>query len=306
MKKRSLISQHIQACLKAMGQLYRSPLSLVFTCFVIGIALSLPVGLFVSLNNIKSVSSHWNNGQQITVYLKQDTTQSQINDLTQVIQSNHEVTQVKYISANEGMQSFLSNNHLSDIFKQLDTNPLPPVFVVTPVLNISTTALYDLFNHLKTLPNVDTAQLDFEWIKRLQAIIELAHKLIVLLFVIFSLAVLFILGNTIRLMTQNRQQEILIIKLIGGTNAFIRRPFLYSGVLHGFIGTLITLCLLTITEILLQQPATHLANLYNTQFEIIGLGVKHSIYLLIFGSTLGWLASWFSVNRYIRSIEPDM
>lgn len=299
-----ILLEHLQALMNSLGQLSRSLAATLLTIAVIGIALALPLGLSVFLHNIQSVSGNLHNTSQISLYLENDFNNQQAKQLLHTVQIDQDVKQAAYVSPEEGLNEFSANANFGDVLKDLKTNPLPGVIVVTPSDSLSSTDVTQLVNRMQHLPGVANAQLDMKWLQRLQAILAIGHRAAVLLLILFSFAVLLIIGNTIRLTTQNHHDEILIIKIIGGADNFIRRPFLYSGVLYGLAGAIIAWFLVDFSIWYLQEPISNLSSLYGSDYQISGLSWGSTFFLLIGAMLLGLLASWLAVNRYISKVEP--
>lgn len=296
---------HLRAFMNSLGQLSRSFSATLLTFAVIGIALALPLSLSVLLENVQIVSNSFNQTGQINVFLKPDLSDSELHNTIVVLNLDPNIAKSTYISPEQGLKEFSENAGIGSLMDGLPSNTLPGVIEVSPIKNLSAEKLQSLLIRLKNLPSVTTAQLDMRWLQRLNAIIAIGHRLTILLMVIFAIAVLIIIANTIRLTTQNHKEEILVIKLIGGTNRFIRRPFIYSGVLYGLIGAIIAWFIVDIVITLLSSPISTLASLYGTTYDIQGLGFGATLWLLFGGIVLGWIASWIAVTRYIRQIEPS-
>ncbi|EKD56749.1 MAG: hypothetical protein ACD_58C00104G0001 [uncultured bacterium] len=298
------ITEHLRAILNSLGQLSRSPWASLLTFAVIGIALALPLSLFVVLKNIQVVSSSFQASGQINLYLQNNISDEQLHNTLVVLNMDEGVAKSQYISPQQGLQDFEQNSGLNGSALNLQSNPLPGVIVVTPESSLNTLQIEQLLSRLSKLPSITTAQLDLKWLQRLNAILAIGHRTALLLMIIFAIAVLLIIANTIHLTTQNHHDEILVIKLIGGTNNFIRRPFLYSGIIYGLVGAIFAWLLVDIMVGFLQNPITHLASLYGATYVMQGLGLSTTLYLIGGGILLGLIASWLAVSRYIYEIEP--
>ena len=304
-KSTQRLIEHLRAIMNSLGQLSRSPLASLLTFAVIGIALALPLSLFVVLKNVQIVSDSFQTTGQINLYLQNNISPDQLHNTLLVLNMDQNVVKSQYISPQQGFQEFSENAGLTNSNLNLNNNPLPGVIVVTPSPELNTLQVEQLVSRLAKLPSVTTAQLDLKWLQRLNAILAIGHRAAVLLMVIFAIAVLLIIANTIRLTTQNHHDEILVIKLIGGANSFIRRPFLYSGIVYGLIGAIFAWLLVDMMISFLQNPISKLASLYGTTYEIQGLGLQTTLYLVVGGILLGLIASWIAVSRYIHEIEPS-
>ncbi|MDX1454685.1 MAG: permease-like cell division protein FtsX [Gammaproteobacteria bacterium] len=298
------LARHAQVSLSMLGRLYRQPLSSFMTIAVIGIALALPAGLGVLIDNTRELSGSWEGTARISVFLQQETSDNQRDALADLLRQRDDIAAVTVIPAEQALQEFKELSGFGGAIDALQENPLPAVLVVSP----SETALADgvdaLLVELEAFPETDLVQLDTEWLRRLNAILDIVNRGILIIAAMFALAVIIIVGNTIRLDIQNRRDEIVITKLIGGTNAFIRRPFLYSGLWYGLFGALMALALIGIALLLMEAPVARLAGLYGSGFTLQGLGWNGSLDVVLAGSLLGWLGSALAVTRHLGDIEP--
>lgn len=303
---KTYLLRHAQVLIASLGQLSRSPVSTFMTAAVIGIALALPTGLHVLLDNAQQLSGGWQGATQISLFLKTDTTDFQARKLINRLQKLPEIKNVRYISRQQALNEFKAISGFGDALKALQDNPLPAVLVIQPSTNHQSGGIAEqLLAKLKTNPEVDIAQLDMQWIKRLYAIMEIVRQGVVILAALLALAVLLVVGNTIRLAIQNRREEIVVVKLIGGTDAFIRRPFLYTGVWYGLLGGIVAVILITTSLLIISGPVEQLTGLYQSQFELSYLGLGSIINLLMASTLLGLLGSWLAVGRHLREIEPS-
>ncbi|MEJ2508081.1 MAG: permease-like cell division protein FtsX [Gammaproteobacteria bacterium] len=298
--------RHLQVFFYTLGQLWRTPFATLMTAAVIGIALALPAGLQVLLNNAQRLSQGWDGATQISLFLKNGVSEERARDTAGRLRARSDIASVEFISKEEALEEFRRLSGFGDALKALDANPLPSVIVVHPALG--TTAGVDatraLLKRLRALPEVDIAQLDMQWVKRLYAIMDIVRRGVNVLGLLLGLAVILVVGNTIRLAIQNRRDEIVIIKLIGGTDAFIRRPFLYTGFWYGLFGSLIAYFLVSGSLLVLSDPVRRLAGLYGSHFRLSSLDGDVTLALLGGGILLGLLGSWVAVGRHLRAIEP--
>lgn len=304
---KSYFIRHLQVFFYSLGQISRTPLSTLMTCMVIGIALALPTGLHVLLKNAQQLSGGWENTAQISLFLKKEMTTSQAMQLKADIEKWPEVISVHYISRQQALQEFQTLSGFGDALKALDTNPLPPVLIVRPEISATTNeqATQNLLGRLRQLHQADQVQLDMQWVKRLYAIMDIIQRGVQILGFMLAIAVLLVVGNTIRLAIQNRRKEIVVMKLIGGTDAFIRRPFLYTGFWYGLFGGIIAWLLVTFTILSISAPIEKLAGLYQNQFELDNVSFLTALTLLLGSILLGLAGSWFAVGRHLREIEPE-
>ena len=303
---RVYLLRHLQVFFYSLGVLSRGPFATLMTTAAIGIALALPSGLHVVLQNAQQLSGGWDGAAQISLFLKRAVRDDEANRLARQIQQLPEVATVSYISRREALQEFQRLSGFGDALEALKDNPLPSVLVIHPTLAASTPAATEkLLQRLQGYPPVDIAQLDMQWVKRLYVIMELVRRGVVVLAALLALAVLLVVGNTIRLAIQNRRDEIVVMKLIGGTDAFIRRPFLYTGFWYGLFGGVIAWLLVSLSLSILSDPVERLTGLYQSQFELSGLDAATTGMLIGTSILLGLAGSWLAVGRHLRDIEPS-
>ena len=297
------IEQHARAFIFSLGQIYMKPLGSILTMAVIGVSLSMPAGLYVLLDNASRVTDNWGGSMQITLFLNYDLTQKEIGTLLDRLHQNKQIDNIKLISPDQALEEFKQNSGFSEALSALDKNPLPAVVLLNPDSDVIASGHSEqLLKELQDIKGVETAQFDRQWAIRLTAFIAIFQRVIIILSTLLAFAVLLIIGNTIRLAIYNRRAEIEINKLFGATEAFIRRPFLYSGLLHGIGGSFMAWGLLLLSIKLLEQPVLKLAGLYASNFQLISLGPRAVIVLLAMGGILGLLGSWVAVQRNFKAI----
>lgn len=297
-------AQHCQALLSSLGSLCRTPLASVMTLLVIAIALALPAGLYVFIDNIQTVTRDWQTGAQISVFVEDDVSDERASILSEEITTFPGIVEVEFLSRDEALAEFQMLSGFSDALLALPDNPLPPVIIVHPGFT-NTALLEELTAELQALSEVSLVQLDVEWVQRLSALLHLGENIVFILMLFLSLAVLLIIGNTIRLAIFNRQNEIAIIKLVGGTDAFIRRPFLYIGVWYGLLAALLAWLMVGSALVALSDSVQVLSQVYQSDYHLLGLSVSRGTDLVLFGMALGWLGAALFVYYHLRRIEPS-
>ena len=298
--------RHLQTLIGSLGRLSNHWLGTLFTMLVIGIALALPACLHLVVTNLQSASSNWDNAVTISVYLKQDTSPDDARRISERVRQRRDVAQVTLITAEEGLKEFRHQSGFGEAIDALTTNPLPHALTIKPAGEYLNAAhLEALAADLKQLAGVDVVQLDTAWVNRLNAILEAIQRSVLVTAGLLALGVMAIVGNTIRLDIQNRRQEIEVTKLVGGSNAFVRRPFLYSGVWYGIGGGIIAWIITQLIVAALTGPVVRLAGYYDSGFRLAGLGWAPSGILLAAGVVLGWLGSFIAAGRHLRAIEPS-
>jgi cell division transport system permease protein len=294
------IRNHIRAVIAALEQLTQKPLATLLTLLVIGIALALPTALYVFMQNVQTIGTNWNNGNQVSLYLKPNIDKTQLDNLIKQIKILPEVANVRYVSPEEGLQEFKSQTQLNEVFALLDSNPLPGVLLVQANITAkSTTVLANLAEQLKNKMGVESVQVDMAWLKRLYAIALVGKYLIAILAGLLGVGVLLITGHTIHLATQTARQEINILQWIGATKTFIRRPFLYAGIFYGFLGGIIAWLLVAAALWEIDHPIKELTQLYGNYFVLQGITLKITLYLLMMSMALGLLGAWLAVSQHV-------
>lgn len=296
---------HLRQLFASLGELWRTPLSSLMTIAVLGVSLALPASFYVLLKNAESVSSFWQSQAQISLYLKQTAPEDQIKAFQTRLEGMNEIRQVTYISPEQGLADFSGAAGFAEALDLLEQNPLPAVLI----LNLSESGRQPdmaelLLADMNAEPLVATARLDMAWLARLSGIVDLLRQAVVGMAALLLAGVLLVVSNTLRLNILSCRYEIEVMKLVGATDGFIHRPFLYVGLWYGIIGGLLAWWLTLIMVFWLSHKVSALASLYQSNFELLGLGWNESLWLVLIGTSLSLLASGFSVRRHIRAIEP--
>jgi len=209
-----------------------------------------------------------------------------------------------FISREESLEEFRRDSGFGKSIDTLSSNPLPHTIIVEPG-QVDTFTARNLQNSLQAMPEVAIAKLDTEWLERLYTIIEIARRSVTIVTILFAFAVLLIIGNTIRLDIQNRYQEIVVTKLIGATDAFIRRPFLYGGVWYGLLGGIISWLIVEVGYLAIAGPLERLNLLYQSEMTLITFSLHDFLILILSSTVLGLAGSWIAVARHLSKIEPS-
>ncbi len=300
----SWFMHHQLIAVETLLKLIARPTASLLTWLVIAIALTLPGALWMAMDNLQQLSGNFQASGRITLYLTEKSSAEDGLQLTQRISTLPLVANTVYISADEALADFRNSSGLSDALKMLPDNPLPAAILVEPPLGASQPDITELLARLKQYQLVEEAQLDLVWLERLQSILTLGERLILALGGLLALAILLVVGNTIRLSIAAHVDEIRVIKLVGGTNAYIRRPFLYTGLWFGMVGGLIAWILLILLWLFLNEPVTRLSELYGAGFQLKPLSTSAAGLMIAAGMALGLLGAWWSVSRHLDDIEP--
>lgn len=301
----SWLLHHRLSAADSLQRLVRNSFSSVLTWLVIGIALALPVGLSVALANARTVSGGWESPAQISLFLRAEMSLQAAQQLEQTLAERADVAATQLVSQSDALLEFQQLSGFGDVLLHLDSNPLPNLILVTPRQSgLGGTEALSLQEALQQLPGVEQAVLDMAWVQRLNALMQLSQRLVLVLGAILALGVLLVIGNTIRLAIENRRDEIVVIKLVGGSNAFVRRPFLYTGLWYGLGGALVAWLIVSVALWGLAGPLSALALLYQSNFDVDGLGPVGGLALLTLGGVLGLVGAWLAVARHLKAIQP--
>jgi cell division transport system permease protein len=304
---KSFFIRHVQSFFFTLGQLSKTPLSTLMTSASLGIALALPAGLNELVTSVQQLGGNFEKINKISLFIKPQINEPKLNKFQETLLSQAEIHSVEHITPQQALVEFKKHSGFGDALKSIQENPLPHVLVIEPSISISTPIqIESLLKQLSQMPEVDQAQLDIKWLKRLFYFIEIGKMGIILIGSLLALAVLLIIVNTIRLAIENRRNEIIITKLIGGTNSFIRRPFLYLGFWYGLFGSLVAIFFVDISLLIIQQPVEQLTMLYQTNlFSLSIMSFSHNMQIIAAGILLGLCGAFFAVNRQLKHIEPS-
>lgn len=302
---RVYVSRHAQTLVGSLGRLMREPFATLFTITVIGIALALPVGLELLVTNARAATGSWRNAVELSVYFKRDVALAKVEQLARNLRARPGVSGVTVVSSEQGIAEFRKFSGFGSALDALTENPLPHVMVVTPAADRAAAPdIETLSAYLRNWPEVELVQIDTEWVARFQSMLEVMRGVVVIAMLLLAVGVVVIIGNTIRLEILSRRAEIEVTKLVGGSNGFVRRPFLYGGVWYGLGGAALALAIVEAAVAVLSEPVSHLASLYGSQYRLIGLDLNGSLLLLAAGATLGLLGAWIMAAHHLRAIEP--
>lgn len=300
------LAEHARAALGSLGRLWRNPVASLLTVAVIAVALALPGALWLLLKNAQEATGGWDSGTRISVYLEPGLDAVAVDAAAERIARRDDVRVVERIDPEAALAEFRQLAGSGEALAALESNPLPAVVVLEPATGTprSPAALAALAEQVDGIEGVDQARVDLEWVERMYALLDVVERGVSLLALLLAAGVLLIVGNTIRLDILNRRDEIEVTKLIGASDAFIRRPFLYGGLWYGLGGAVSAWLLLAVTSGLLGGPTARLASAYGSQFRLEGLTLGETGLIIAVGTLLGWAGSWLAVGRHLREIEP--
>lgn len=297
---------YAQTLVSSLGRLAKTPYSSIMTVTVISMALTMPSVFYLMVENFKQISGVVNTQHDISLFLKPKVSDETGRKIADELAAKHWVKRVELITKEQGLKEFESYSGFSDALSILEENPLPPVVRIQP--KASHAELFELKRltaEYNKIPEVDLVQIDLQWIERLRSIMNLANRSVLLFSLLLGLAVIFIVSNTLRLELQNRKDEIIVAKLVGATNSFIRRPLLCSGFWYGIISSLLALLLVSLVLNILEVPIDRLSSLYHSDFDLKGFDFKDSVVLIGISISLGVIGAWLTSGSHLRELKPD-
>ena len=298
-------TRHAQAFLGSLGRLARNPFATCLTVLVIGLALALPLALQLLVTNAVAATGGFSSAVEVSVYFKEGVTLAEVGPLARAARSHPGVADVTVVSAADGLKELQKYSGFGAALTALKDNPLPQAIEIRPAPDAMTpSALRTLQTYVESWPGVDVVRVDSAWVQRLNAILAVIKRVLLVTAVLLGAGVLAVIVNTVRLEIHNRRAEIEVVKLVGGSNAFVRRPFLYTGILYGVAGALVALGVIEIAVHVLQGSVAALAKLYASRYALAGPAAREMLELLGGGAALGWLGAWVSATRHLRRIEP--
>lgn len=300
-----LFERHAQAMLGSLGRLARQPFAAFLTVLVIGIALSLPTALYLAVANMRAVTAGLDDTVQLAAYLELGTSPAEARALSTQIAKMPGVAGTELVSPEEGLAEFREVSGIGDALEALAENPLPWLVKIRPAPpRDSAAAVESMAGEVRALDGVDLVEADTAWVRRLHALEDTMQQLVLVVGALLAIGVLGVVGNTIRLEIDGRRAEIEVTKLVGGSNAFVRRPFLYSGLWQGFFGGALAVGLLAAGLYALEPFVGRLAAAYGSSFNLQGLTIREWPLLIVGGAALGFLGAWLAAAYHLRRIEP--
>ena len=296
------LRQHWQTLALTIGRLARSPVATLLNVMVIGVALALPLGGYMLLQNLGSVAHTVAGAPQVSLFLARDADKADIAALEARLKQLPGVHALRFVSREQALENLKQSENLSDVIASLQTNPLPDAFVLET--GGSAAELEQLEPQLKALPKVAHVQLDSAWVKRLEGLLHLGRTAVLILATLLACGLVAVTFNTIRLQILTQKDEIEVSKLIGATDSFIRRPFFHLGFIQGALGGLAALGIVYLCMLILNHSIQELARLYGSDFRLSFFALPDCLALLAFAAVLGWLGAYMSVSRHLSGIEP--
>ncbi len=296
--------QHVSTSAASLKKLAAAPFSSLMIVGVIGVTLALPTAMHVLVTNALSISGGWEDALDFSVFLGDELDLPAAEGLAALIGQRADVEAVTLVSAADALAEFREQSGFGAALDQLGDNPLPHTLVVRPADFNTPETMALLREELENLPETAAVQVDTDWVARFHAILDVVDQGIGIGAALLGLAIIVIIGNTIRLDVENRRDEIEVTKLIGASDGFVRRPFLWSGLWLGLLGGLLAVGLVEWGLFMLDAPMTRLAGLYHGNVDLIRLSLGEAGLVIGLGAGLGLVGSWSAASRHMRAIEP--
>ena len=301
------LNQHVQAIKLVLTRMHYNKLSTFMISLVIAVAMSVPGLFYMGVDHLSKLSNHMQDETEISLFLKLDANSNVASEIEAALAKNTAIKQYHLVTKDQAwkeLKAKAESNKIDNEVSQLTKNPLPDAFFIQ-AKSADPATLEALKNELQGIPGVDQAVLNSEWAKRLSTILALGTKIILFIAALLALALLVIIGNTVRMQILTQKDEIIVSKLIGATAGFIRTPFLYAGMVYGLLGGLLAMVILTLIVQLYNQSVTQLSHLYSSDFSLPWLNIPLYIAIVVASIFIGWLGSYLSVTRAIAAIKID-
>ena len=301
------LNQHVQAIKLVLTRMHYNKLSTFMISLVIAVAMSVPGLFYMGVDHLSKLSNHMQDETEISLFLKLDANSNVASEIEAALAKNTAIKQYHLVTKDQAwkeLKAKAESNKIDNEVSQLTKNPLPDAFFIQ-AKSADPATLEALKNELQGIPGVDQAVLNSEWAKRLSTILALGTKIILFIAALLALALLVIIGNTVRMQILTQTDEIIVSKLIGATTGFIRTPFLYAGMVYGLLGGLLAMVILTLIVQLYNQSVTQLSHLYSSDFSLPWLNIPLYIAIVVASIFIGWLGSYLSVTRAIAAIKID-
>ena len=296
-------NQHMFVFVLALKRIVLTPVTSLLSILVMGIAFSLPAGIYILVENLHAISGQTTTTPQMSLFLKQDTVQQDIDEIRRLLEENNQVVFFQFVSKDQALFQLQQNSGLNDVMRNLGYNPLPDAFIVD-TLDVSANALDQMRAVMQEWPGIEHVQFDSDWAKRLEAMLNFGQVIALMLFTLLSAAIIAVMFNTIRLQILTKREEIEVSKLIGATDGFIRRPFLYFGAIQGMAGGIAAWLLIALALKTMNHELLDLARLYSIDLHLKHLSTGDGVSLLLFATWLGWLGARLSVASHLWQMEP--
>ena len=294
------VDHHLYSVVASLGRVFRKPWAALLTIAVMALALALPLGLWLVLGNLERLAGNVERSREISVFLRQDVDAARATALAGELRSRGNIAGVEHRTPQQGLDSLRSEGGLGEVIDAIgEENPLPHVLVVTPAGDELLVA-----SSLQQLPEAELVQHDAQWRQRLDTWLRFGGRVTWVLAALLGLGALLVVGNTVRLDIQSRREEIGVLQLLGASDGFIRRPFVYLGAWYGLAAGALALGLLTLAALALRDPLAALARSYGSPFALSGLDPLGAALVVLAATIVGWLGAWLVTGHFLRQTRP--
>jgi cell division transport system permease protein len=293
------VDHHVYSLVASLGRMLRKPWATALTVGVMAVALALPLGLWAALANIERFTGDVEQSRQIALFLKPAVDAQRASALADELRARRDIAAIEVRTPEQGLAELREKSGLGEAIGTLEGNPLPSLLLITPKGDELLLA-----ESLKTLPDADLVQHDAGWRQRLDGWLRFGTRLAWVLAALLGLGALLVVGNTVRLDIQSRREEIGVLQLLGATDGFIRRPFLYLGACYGLAAGTLALALLTAADFALREPLAELARSYGSAFALHGFDLRYAAAIVVGAAVLGWLGAGLVTGHYLRQTRP--
>ena len=294
------VRHHRLSAADSLRRVLERPTASLLTWLVVGVALALPVSLALSLENLRALGGRVDTQAQLSVFLDSAVAAEAGRSLAAELAGRAGIGNATFLSREAALEEFRARAGFEEVLGGLEENPLPHLLIIVPAVPAEAAALAA---ELEALAAVDEVVLDLAWLERLQRLTELGRRLVLVAALLLATGVLLVLGNTIRLAVEGRREEIEVTRLVGASDAFVRRPFLYTGLWYGIGGGAVGALLVAAVFAALRGPVAQLAAAYGAEWRLLGLGLIDGFGLVLAGGALGLVAAWLAVGRQLR-LDP--
>ncbi len=295
----SWFDHHVYSLVASVGRMLKKPWSTALTIGVMAVALALPLGLWAALANVERFAGDVQDARQISLFLKPEISLERAGKLADELRARADVAEVEHHTPEQGLAELRDTSGLGETISSLDGNPLPSLLVISPSGDEALLAA-----SLQRLPEADIVQHDAKWRERLDGWLRFGGRLAWVLAAMLGFGALLVVGNTVRLDIQQRTEEIGVLQLLGATDGFIRRPFLYLGLSYGVVAGALALALLTAADLSLRAPLAALARSYGSDFALQGFGPAAALGIVVGAGVLGWIGAGLVTGHYLRQTRP--
>ncbi len=298
----SWLNHHTQAIKLVLSRMQSNKASTLLICLVVAVAMCLPGLFYLGVDNLSKLTNHMQDETEISLFLKLDTSAETISEIDDLLAKNTAIKHYRLVSKEDAWKDLQAKSGTDSAVKQLNKNPLPDAFFIQ-AKSVNPEELEILKTELQNIPGVEHALLNSDWTKRLSTLLQLGKKIVFFITILLAIALLMIIGNTVRMQILTQKDEIEVSKLMGATSSFIRIPFLYAGIFYGLFGGLLAILMMTVVIGFFNYSVSQISMLYNSDFRLSLFDSQLFFGMIGLATFIGWLGSYLAVTRSIASIK---